>query len=293
MSRVLITGSSGFLGLHLLKYSPQIHEIIAQYRIHKPEKFHHRITPFCLDFHKADLSAIDQLYPEIIIHAAEMANIDACEENPRDAHYLNFEITRQLVDSASKNKARFIFISSDVVFDGEKGDYTENDNPRPLNVYARTKTESEKYILSRLPDSVIIRPALFYGLALNGRPSFTEIMRKKLKANQKVRVFTDQFRTPILVNDQTNAIWELATNDFRGVIHLAGIQKLNRFELGQILCELFQLDTDLLIPVKSSDIKLKVTRPLDCSLNTSLAQSILKTKFVDCQTGLKSAYEVI
>jgi dTDP-4-dehydrorhamnose reductase len=290
MSRVLITGSSGFLGLHLLRYSPQTHEIIAHYCTHKPEKFHHRITPFCLDFYQANLSALDELNPQVIIHAAAMANIDACEEHPREAHYLNFEITRQLVERANKTRARFIFISSDVVFDGEKGDYTENDNPRPLNVYARTKTESEKYILNKLPDSVIIRPALFYGLALNGRPSFTEIMLKKLKANQEVKVFTDQFRTPILVNDLTNAIWELATNDFRGIIHLAGIQKLNRFELGQILCELLQLDTDLLIPVKSSDIKLKVVRPLDCSLNTSLAQSILKTKFVDCRTGLKRAY---
>ena len=290
MSRVLITGSSGFLGLNLLKYSPQSHEIIAQYATHEPEKFHQRISPYCLNFHKSFLPELEQLHPEIIIHTAAMANIDDCEENPLEAHYLNFEVTRQLVDIAQRTGARFIFVSSDVVFDGKKGDYLESDIPRPLNVYARTKTDAEKYILKKLPEAVVIRPALFYGLALNGRPSFTEIMLNNLKSGRMVKVFTDQFRTPILINDLTKAAWELANNDFYGLIHLAGIQKLDRFELGQILCELFQLDTNLLFPVKSSDIRLKVTRPLDCSLNTSLAQSILKTKFVDCRTGLKRAF---
>jgi dTDP-4-dehydrorhamnose reductase len=293
MSKVLITGSSGFLGLNLLKYSPQTVEIIAQYRTHKPEGYNQRITSSCIDFCETDWSAIGNLNSEVIIHTAAMADIDACEEHPADAHFINFEVTRQLVHHARKINARLIFMSSDVIFDGKRGNYAENDKPRPLNVYGRTKNEAEKYILKHLPNAVVVRPALFYGLALNGRRSFTEIMLQNLKAGKEIKVFTDQFRTPILINDLVNAIWELAGNDYRGIIHLGGIQKVNRWQLGKILCELFQLDDNLLVPAKSSEIKQKVVRPLDCSLNISRANSILKTVFVDCRTGLKLAYDGI
>ena len=219
-----------------------------------------------------------------------MASVDACEDQPQLAREINYDATCQLTNLSEKLKSRLIFISSDVVFDGIKGDYREEDQPRPMNIYAQMKRDSEKYILQNHRNAVIIRPALFYGVALGGRRSFTETMLAQLRAGKNITTFTDQYRTPIPVNDLARAIWEVVQHDYQGILHLGGTQKVNRYEVGIMLCDLFQLNKELLIPVKSAEVQLKTPRPLDCSLNIALAKSILKTQFSDCFTGLQIAF---
>ena len=115
-------------------------------------------------------------------------------------------------------------------------------------------------------------------------------MLTQLVENKSVATFTDQFRTPIFVNDLAKAILELMNHSYTGVIHLGGPQKVSRYEMGLMLCEMFDLDKNLLKPVKSAEIQLKVPRPLDCSLDISRARSILHTGFEDCKSGLRKAY---
>lgn len=227
---------------------------------------------------------------QVIIHTAAMASIDECEAQQKLAQQINYQATCRLVDIAAQRKIRFIFISSDVVFDGDKGSYSETDEPRAINFYAQTKIAAEKYIIENHPNAVIVRPGLFYGLALNGRPSFTEIMLQHLYAGKQIYVFIDQYRTPILVNNLVSALWELAENSYRGYLHLGGPQRVSRWDLGKLLCDIFKLDENLLIPVKSQEVKLLAKRPLDCSLDISLSRSLLKTQFVDCRSGLQLAY---
>jgi len=289
-STVLVTGSSGFLGRNLLKFSSKKYDLIAQYRFHPPAAYGDKIRFLKLDFLADQWKKLQPLRPRVIIHAAAMASIDECETQPELAQQINFNATRLLVDFAARRKIRFIFISSDVVFDGEKGNYSEKDEPHPVNFYAKTKIAAEKYVMENLPNAVVVRPALFYGLALDGRPSFTETMLQQLYAGKQIYAFTDQYRTPILVNDLVSALWELAENSYCGYLHLGGPQKVSRLDLGKMLCEIFNLDENLLIPVKSREVSLQARRPLDCSLDISLARSLLKTQFVDCRTGLQLAY---
>jgi dTDP-4-dehydrorhamnose reductase len=243
------------------------------------------------DFGNVSWNQLQKISPDVIIHTAAMASIDTCEDQKALAREINYQATRQLAILSETMGSRLIYLSSDVVFDGKKGNYNEDDPPRPITVYAETKRDSENYILRNHSNAVIIRPALFYGLALNGRRSFTEIMMSDLRAKKKVVIFTDQYRTPILVNDLAKAIWELVTHNYRGILHLGGPQKVSRYELGLMLCEIFKLDKNLLIPIKSAEIKMKVPRPLDCSLDISLARNILHTNFTDCWSGLRHAYE--
>jgi dTDP-4-dehydrorhamnose reductase len=289
--QILITGSSGFLGRYLIKYAPLENDtIIAQYRQKQPESYGAEVKFLPLDFMQDEWEIPAQFQPDFIVHTAAIASLDECEIKPDICQLMNVEATKKMVDFAASHECRFIFISTDVVFDGKKGNYAEFHEPNPINVYSRSKFEGEQYVLQNHPDAVVVRPALFYGLALNGRPSFTETMLKNLYAGKQVFLFTDQIRTPILVNDLAKAIWELIRLDFKGAIHLGGPQRVSRFEMGEILCDVFKLDRSLLIPMKSEDAKLVALRPPDCTLDSSLAKKILNTPFVECRTGFNMAY---
>ncbi len=191
---------------------------------------------------------------------------------------------------AQKNNSCVIFTSSDTVFDGKQGNYSETDAPNPLNVYAETKIKSEQYILENLDSAVIIRPALFYGLSLNGNPSFTQVMLENLKAGKQIYLFTDQFRTPLPVGQLAQAIWELVDSDFSGILHIGGSERISRYDMGKILCQQFNLPLDLIVPIPSHQSSQVAARPRDCSLNISLASNFLKTKLVDCTYGMKLAF---
>ena len=289
--KILVTGSSGYLGRYLIKYAPaQGTSIIAQYRAKMPNDYGRDVQFLKLDFAEQDWSALEAFSPDVVIHTAAMASIDECEVKPEISNYINFEVTRRLVDFTASKNARFIFISSDVVFDGKKGNYSEKDKPIPQNVYARSKTEAEKYVLENHNNAVVVRPALFYGLALNGRPSFTETIMRNLYAGKQVFLFADQFRTPVAVNDLAAALWELIELDYTGILHLGGPQKVSRMEMGEMLCGLFKLDKSLLIPVKSDKAGLIAPRPLDCSLDTTLSQQLLQTRFAGCESGFSISY---
>ena len=292
MSRTtLLTGSSGFLGRYLLKYSPpDDQKIIAHYRTEPPAHYGRDVQFVQLDFLEDDWSALETLRPELIIHTAAMAAIDECEVKPEISHHINFEATRRLTDLAAERQARFIFISSDVVFDGSKGQYREDDLPNPQSVYANSKLQAENYVLEHLPDAVVLRPSVFYGLTLNGRPSFTQTMLRNLHEGKQVFLFTDQFRSPLLVNNLAEATWEIADMDFNGILHMGGPERMSRMEMGEVLCDLFKLDRSLLVPIQSAQANLIAPRPLDCSLNSSLAHQLLKTNLVDCRTGFSIAF---
>jgi dTDP-4-dehydrorhamnose reductase len=288
---VLITGSSGFLGQYLIKSAPHSFHVTAHYFQNPPQDFGIQLDKISVDFRKFPEKKLQELHPDIIIHTAAMASIDACEDQPHLAREINYDATCQLTNLSEELKSRLIFISSDVVFDGIKGDYREEDQPHPLNVYAETKRESEKYILQNHSNAVVIRPALFYGVALGGRRSFTETMLAQLRAGKNIMTFIDQYRTPIFVHDLALAIWELVQHNYKGILHLGGPQKLNRYDMGLMLCDLFKLNSELLIPVKSAEVQLKASRPLDCSLNTALARGVLNTELLDCFTGLQTAFQ--
>jgi len=116
-------------------------------------------------------------------------------------------------------------------------------------------------------------------------------MFRNLKQDKPVYLFTDQYRTPVLVNNLAASFWQLAKNDFRGILHVGGNQKLSRYEMGEIMCRLFNFSTELLIPIESTDANQVAPRPRDCSLNISLAKKILSISLTDYQQGLSIAFQ--
>jgi dTDP-4-dehydrorhamnose reductase len=288
--RVCVTGASGFLGHYLLQNIPPDVKVLAQYHTTPPITANPNIQTIQLNFENPDLKAVRRFLPDVIIHAGAWTRIDECEQNPVQSERRNVDVTIALSRLAKEINARFIFISTDQVFDGKNPPFSESSPTNPLNVYARHKLAAEQAVLSTVPNAVVARSALIYGKALHKKPTFTEMMYLNLKSAQPVKVFVDEYRTPVLVQNLAEAIWELSENRFCGVVHLGGSERITRYQMGEKMCDLFGLDKKLLVPVEMASLSLPAKRAADLSFDISLAQSLLKTTFDDVTTGLLKSF---
>lgn len=285
--KILITGGSGFLGGHLIFQAQKKFEVFATY--HKnPINFQ---GVQCRQLDLRDSSAIqtilDELRPDVVIHNAAVADIDFCEKEKNVARAINYHGTEILAKKCKQLGLRLIYVSTDNVFDGKRGNYSEDDLPNPINYYGETKQLAEEAIASICQNFVIARAALIYGAPVTAGSSFSEWIFNNLKAGNSVTVFVDQFRTPIYAMNLSEALLELAESDWYGTIHLGGPQKLSRYGFAKIFCDIFGFSTKTLEPTFIKDTPFLAKRPLDLSFNISKAQKVLNTQFLSCEAGFK------
>lgn len=222
--QVWITGAGGLIGNYLVQTAPQF---APQFRI-RP------LTRAELDL--KNFGAVRELFgkesPEMIIHCAALANTPACEKNPALAHQLNVDVTALLAELAAE--IPFILFSTDLVFDGGTGNYDESAEVNPLSAYAKTKVEAERIVLANAKHTVV-RTSLNFGTSITGDRAFNEQMRSTAAREEMLKLFVDEFRCPIPAEVTARAVWELAALDKPGVHHLAGSERLSRWEIGQLL----------------------------------------------------------
>ena len=227
-----------------------------------------------LHWHTLDLKQPDEvrrtlaeIAPDVVIHAAAIADIDFCERHPDVARAVNVGLTQAVADSCSQSRARLVYISTDNVFDGERGNYVEADPPSPINEYARTKAESEA-IVAAVAGSIIVRIALVMGFGpLGGGNSFLERTIPMLRAGQTIVVPPEELRTPIDVITLGQALLELAAGSLAGTIHLAGSDTLDRVSLTRRIAERFGYSPGLVQPRPPAEITGRAPRPRDVSLS--------------------------
>lgn len=232
---------------------------------------------------------VNNIHPDIIIHCAARPDMDWCEKNERMAIRINAEATRVMAEICSGLGCRLIYASTDMVFDGEKGNYSECDDPNPINVYGRTKLEGENSVRALCTNYCIVRIALVYGTPVTGSNSFSQRIMERIVQGKVMPLFTDQYRTPILVIDLAKAILELAEHPFTGTLHLGGIERVDRYTFGLYMAKLKGLPVDLLMPVLMAEVPTTAPRPRDASLNTDRAKSLLKTELRGYRQGLEQA----
>ena len=249
------------------------------------------VTPLALDLadEKAIEDAVEKIQPGVIIHAAAWTHIDECEKDPERAFHINATATEILAELTSRLGCRLVFVSSDMVFDGETGDYKEDDDTRPINIYGKTKLMGEKFIRSVCQNYVIARSALIYGHPMTNAGSFSETMLQTLRRGKIMPLFTDQFRTPILVQNLAQALLEIAGMTVTGTIHLGGGQRVDRYTFGRRLAVLNRFSEAQCRAVSMADIPLAAPRPRDVSLNIHKANRLLKTKLLGYFKGLEQA----
>jgi dTDP-4-dehydrorhamnose reductase len=285
--RIFITGAGGFIAGSLLKQAPPDCEICAQTRglpLWAREGLRWWRADPC---DPSEMTAVlTEARPQAILHTAALANIDYCEQNRDEARTVNVEVTRTVAEYAANSGAKLVFLSTDNVFDGERGLYQEDDPPSPIHVYGETKSEAEA-LVTALPNGVVARVAVVTGLPALGRGnSFLAWMLRNLEAGEEVGVPANEIRTSIDAITVARALLELAGNDFSGIIHLAGNDRLNRFEMVQRIALRLGYDPALIVSNDPTVLPGRAPRPMDISLDNQLARRVLRTPMLGLEAAL-------
>ncbi len=216
--------------------------------------------------------------PDAVIHTAAMADIDFCEANKETAEAVNVGVTQQVARLCQEHGAKMVFLSTDTVFDGEKGMYTENDIPAPLNFYGETKVRGEQIVAGTVERHVVTRLSLVMGLPVIGAGnSFLAKTIEALKAGKEVGFPDEETRTPVDVITLGRAFLELAASEYTGFLHLSGMDRLNRFAMAQRIAERLGYSKERVIVKNPSAIPGRAPRPRDVSLDNRRAHDFLKT----------------
>ena len=267
MTKLLVTGASGHLGLNLA--------LLAVEHGYKVTGWTHSRglmnPPFaCESVDIGDLDALPAtlraLEPEVIIHCAAIANVDVAEKQPELSQRINADAPRVIASVAKQLGAKMIQISTDAVFDGSKGNYKEDDAVNPLNAYARTKLAGEHAVMKANPDAAIAR-VVFYGWTLEGNRSLAEFFYNNLVAGKSVNGFTDAYFNPLYVRDLAETLLEIAEANLKGIWHTFGNDTLSKYDFGVALAREFGLDESLIKPVSASQGR-DVVRSLNLSTNS-------------------------
>ena len=270
--RILITGASGLLGLNLALEAAapaKGHTVFGLANQNRPTLHPTASCPMPVTFLTTDLLApdaverlLDETQPDWVIHCAALANVDACEKDAELAQRLNAEIPGKLARHVGRGGARLLHISTDFVFDGVRGNYTEEDQPNPLSVYSHSKLAGERAVLEADPAAIVARVNLF-GWSRSGRRSLAEFFFNSLSAGQPVKGFYDVFFCPLLANDLADVLLRMLEAGLSGLYHVVSPTALNKYEFGLAIARRFGLDPNLISPISVQDAGLAAALPGD------------------------------
>jgi dTDP-4-dehydrorhamnose reductase len=293
--KVLLTGGCGFVGGNIVEQAQARHDLqlFAVDNRLIPSNFSN-VSWHALDLRdQAQLKDLfGRIAPDVVIHTAAMSDIDFCEKNRQVAREINIGVTESLAKLAGSHGSRFIWYSSDTIFDGTKGNYREEDPPNPLNYYAETKVQAEKIVSGLGKNWVIIRPSLVVGFPVwEQGNSFLWRTLHALKEGKQAAFPSKEIRTPMDVITLSRATLELATLDFSGVLHVAGNTVIDRFSMAQKLAVALGYGKELIIDQSMEAAAGRAARAPDASLCNDKAKRVLRTRLLDLDGEIKLILE--
>ncbi len=281
--KIFVTGGSGLLGSKVAELAVEKgYNVYSGYRNQKPE--FGKAVKFDLADADSVVRVISEVRPDVIIHSAALTDVDKCEVEKDLAYKINAEGTKAVTEAVKKLNAFLVYVSTDYVFDGERGMYREEDETNPVNYYGYTKLLGEKYC----QDFSIARTCVIYGAKpASGKINFVLWLINKLEKGESVRIVTDQYITPTLNTNLAKMLLEIAERKLKGVFHLAGATWVSRFEFAKEIARVFGLDENLITPSKMDEINWAAKRPKDSSLDVSKAVKYLDEKPYEFKKALK------
>ena len=292
--KICITGSNGLLGQHLVKLLAETtdHIIIATSKGESRLPFlsSKQLHYFSLDI--TDAIAVNiflQLHqPDAIIHAAAMTQPDPCEQNPIECWHINVTATRFLLDAAASISARFIYISTDFIFDGMNGPYKETDTPNPVNYYGSSKLAAEKSVMDSKLQWAIVRTVLVFGNIFTGsRSNVISWVKENLENNKPIKVVTDQWRTPTYVEDLAKGILLVIEKNATGIYHISGEEGMSPFDMATATADYLHLNKSLMTAVNADTFTQPAMRPLRTGFIIEKAKKELGYQPISFKEALK------
>ena len=273
----LVLGANGLVGSRIAaRLSEAGEEVIAVGRGQR--RLDARVEYLELDLLRdaAGLAAlIERRRPASVINAAAMTDVDACEKSPAEAWALNAGAVEIAAKAAAARGCRFTHLSTDYVFDGVKGSYSEEDAPNPRSVYARSKRAGEEAALALGKDVTVCRVAVVYSGRRGAKNTFALTVADSLTAGKPVKAFTDQVVSPTLADNAAEMVIGVHRSGAQGIFHCAGATEITRIDFCRALAGKLRADESLIIPVQLADLRLPAPRPLRCGLRVDKVQRLL------------------
>ncbi|MBI2631763.1 SDR family oxidoreductase [Candidatus Pacearchaeota archaeon] len=285
--KILITGSAGFVGKNLFNYLKKEHEVYGISR-----RAGETTTHQC-DITKRDdlMQVLNLINPDLIVHSAALTFVDYCQEHKDETWTTNVDGTLNLVKWSFLNKKKIIYISTDYVYAGEKGNYSEESETKPVNIYGETKLAAEK-IISILPNFLILRPTVIFGYDPGGSNFFMQLLRLKEKKELK-KIVDDQISNPIDVLVLCEYIKLSIEKNISGVFNATGPETVDRFVFANLIASIFNIDNNLLQKVKTSELGQKALRPMNNGSTSTKLRSVLNYKCPSLRESLENHKKIM
>lgn len=287
--RVLVLGSSGLIGVPLVKLLKKKYDIYTTY--HDKKYYDESIE---LDL-QSDIS-IEKVFllskPGVVINLCGIyKNLDFCEKNKELVMSINGLSLKSIANFSNKFNSYLISISSDHVFDGKKGNYNEYDKVSPVNYYGKTRVEGEKNIQEISKKYCIIRTSMLWGKSLV-RNTLSDLILDGVKRGQKLKLIKDQFMAPTYLKNFCEMLCEIVEKEYYGIIHLAGPRRMSRYDFAVVLLDVFGIKKDI-IAVNHNEFKFSKNMPRDSSLSTDKATKLLNIGPEKVETSMKKYQKII
>lgn len=283
--RLIVTGAGGQLGSEICRMSAQ--ETHGTYLGSRPS-LAGRANLIEMDI--TDVDAVDKVFaslrPDCVVHCAAMTSVDSCETDKYTAWEVNVDGTRNIVRACGKYGASLVYISTDYVFDGTKGNYVETDVPNPLNHYARTKLAGEM-LAGTLGNHLILRSSVMFS---SGGKNFVSWVRDSLSKGQ-TKIVTDQINSPTLAAELADAVLKLVELKATGVYHTAGDERISRYDFAKAIAKVFRLDASRITAAMTAELFQKAVRPADSSLKIEKVKKLGIT-FSNAEKALRKLKEM-
>jgi dTDP-4-dehydrorhamnose reductase len=286
--RIFVVGANGMLGQHTIEfYSSDKNVQLFACSIEENPLFDN------VDYLSCNITERDKIkkvvynfMPDVIINAAAYTNVDLSETERETAWKINVKGVEYLAETARVIDAQIIHISSDYIFDGKSGPYSENDKPNPLGYYGRTKLASENVLKISGALYTILRTNVLYGIASKSKANFVEWLIDTVTSGKPVRIVDDQVSNPTFIDDLVQAISKVIEFRKHGVYNIGGKEFLSRYEFTKIIADYFYLDKSLITPIKTKELNQAARRPLESGLITLKAETELGYKPVPIRESL-------
>jgi len=291
--KVLITGANGLLGQHVTKVLlDRNYQVVATSRGESRLPFQPSGN---YTYHEMDVAnALETFYvmdlekPDVVVHAAAMTQVDDCELRPQQCERINVQGTSQILTDAETFSSHFIYISTDFVFDGEKGSYTEEEDTKPISLYGFSKLQAESMVQTSTIPFAIVRTCLVYGNLLKGtRSNIVSWVKESLEQGKTIQVVSDQLRTPTYVEDLAKGIALIIEKKATGIYHISGKDWLTPYDIAIKTAQKFQLDVTKIIKVDASTFKQPGRRPLKTGFVIEKARKELGYEPISFDKGLE------